>query len=405
VHAHWGNSEGDEFGYAVAFIGDVNNDKHDDYAVSVRRQGTNATGQPSVHTYDGKTGKLLSAGTVTEPIDQLRRLGDVNGDGRLDLLATTSKKGKKVLLLSVHPQTKALYGSVAGTYDIRTFLADGPLDAGLDVNKDGAADFVLGFPSSGSTNGQAFVYSAKDGKLIHTLKPQASSPTFGSAVALVDDLNGDGHVDILVGDPNAPIPNWYYFGVVFAYSGRTGELLFTIAERDVNTKVLGTGISVIGDLNGDKLPEVAIERKDGWVIYDLRVGGPYGQGCGSTATPPSLRTDLPPRIAGSFALDASNMLTNTSGVLVIGLSDKLWGTQTLPLGLGFMGMPRCQLLCSWDTQIGFTTTTGSWQPRFKVPKNFNLLGVPIYNQVWALDPKANFPGIATSNAVRNFVKQ
>ena len=70
-----------------------------------------------------------------------------------------------------------------------------------------------------------------------------------------------------------------------------------------------------------------------------------------------------------------------------------------------MGMPGCQLLCSWDTQLGFTTNTGRWQLRLSMPRNFNLLGVPVYNQIWSLDPRANFPGIATSNAVRNFVKQ
>jgi len=70
-----------------------------------------------------------------------------------------------------------------------------------------------------------------------------------------------------------------------------------------------------------------------------------------------------------------------------------------------MGMPDCELLCSWDVHLGFATTTGRWQPRFPIPKNFNLLGVPVFHQVWALDSNANPAGIATSNAVRNFVKQ
>jgi len=70
-----------------------------------------------------------------------------------------------------------------------------------------------------------------------------------------------------------------------------------------------------------------------------------------------------------------------------------------------MGMPDCRLLCSWDVHLGFATTTGRWQPRFPIPKNFNLLGRPVFHQVWALDSNPNPAGIATSNAVRNFVKQ
>ena len=33
------------------------------------------------------------------------------------------------------------------------------------------------------------------------------------------------------------------------------------------------------------------------------------------------------------------------------------------------------------------------------------LGVPVFNQLWALDAAANPTGIATSNGMRNFVKQ
>ena len=194
-------------------------------------------------------------------------------------------------------------------------------------------------------------------------------------------------------------------GIVEAYSGRTGKLLFTIAEPNPQHAVLGTGVEVIGDMRGDEFPEVAIPRKNGVYLYDLKVGGAYGQGCAGTTTLPTLRTEHPPRVGGSFALEATNLLPTTSGALVTGASDTVWGTTPLPLDLRVMGMTGCQLLCSFDVLAWFTTTSGKATFTFPLPKDYSFLGVPVFNQLWALDAAANPTGVATSNGMRNFVKE
>jgi hypothetical protein len=63
------------------------------------------------------------------------------------------------------------------------------------------------------------------------------------------------------------------------------------------------------------------------------------------------------------------------------------------------------LLCSLDIVVPFTTTTGAVTFDFAMPINYALLGVPVFEQLWARDARANATGIATTNGVKNRLKQ
>ena len=51
----------------------------------------------------------------------------------------------------------------------------------------------------------------------------------------------------------------------------------------------------------------------------------------------------------------------------------------------------------------FSQNGGAWTWKVNIPSNAGLIGRTFFNQAWVLDPKANPPGIATSNGGKGVV--
>jgi len=123
-----------------------------------------------------------------------------------------------------------------------------------DVNQDGVADFALGSPGflpGGGVWGSGLVevFSGVDRSLLYQVNPLPSVDSLlGMGLATLGDINQDGALDFVVGSG----------GLVGAYlvSGRDGTRLASIATNSVGQ--YGMQIAVIGDLNGDSLPEFAL---------------------------------------------------------------------------------------------------------------------------------------------------
>src|SRR5690349_18860931 len=74
---------------------------------------------------------------------------------------------------------------------------------------------------------------------------------FGWAVSELQDVNGDGATDVIVGEPFRQ-PRFH--GRLYVYSGATGDLLFQ--ERGKPGDTLGWAIADGGDENGDGVHDV-----------------------------------------------------------------------------------------------------------------------------------------------------
>ncbi len=299
------------FGFSVAGAGDVNADGFDD--VIIGAPYVSPVGSPNegrAYVYSGATGLKLYRFDGRSAEDRLgfsvAGAGDVNGDGRADLLVGSIWSAESGLPQSgcvdlysglngsvIHHwdggSPNDFFGySVAGAGDAngnpdsgRVYLYSGVTGAKLqrldgdaaydwlgfavaaagDVNQDGFDDFFVGAPLNDANGlidaGCAKVYSGKNANLIMQLDGPAAEQHFGSALAGDLDLNSDGVPDLLVGAPGADPGSAPYAGSATAFSGADSEVLLQAWGREGND-LLGRSVALLPNLNQHPLGEILV---------------------------------------------------------------------------------------------------------------------------------------------------
>ncbi len=127
-----------------------------------------------------------------------------------------------------------------------------------DADGDGWGDFVVGAPwedvSGDFEAGRVYLFSGATGTLLHTLEsPNAENRGFfGYSVAGVDDVDGDGRGDLLVGAYSEDAGTGVFSGRAYVFSGATGTLLYTLVSPNAESGgFFGLAVSGVPDVNGD----------------------------------------------------------------------------------------------------------------------------------------------------------
>jgi hypothetical protein len=170
--------------------------------------------------------------------------GDFNGDGILDLITVNAAAADLLVFLGVGDGT--FQAGLVGN----TGLSARAIDVG-DFNADGRLDVMLGYSSSGQS-ASAVLLGAGDG----TFVPKGTTfSTRGDADVGVADFNGDGRLDI-AGVATSD----------FAIGLGVGDGTFPINSQLITSSfgpLSGTGSLSLNDVNGDGHPDAVVGMTDG----------------------------------------------------------------------------------------------------------------------------------------------
>lgn len=258
---HIGAAVYDEFGCSMAGVGDLNGDGFGDFLVGANSADPNGLlNAGSVYLYSGATGALLRQFDGANPGDHFGHVvanaGDMNNDGFADIVigAPSASPGGRTEAGIAYVYSGAtgnllfaFYGSDAGDR-----LGWSASTAG-DVNGDGRADLLLGAPST-NVGGSVFLRSGFMGVLLFRFDAETAYPrtmAFGYSVAGGKDFDGDAIPDIAVGYPN------YGDGLVRIFSGASGQLVQEVSSSWYSAD-FGSALASTGDMDGDGLEDFVV---------------------------------------------------------------------------------------------------------------------------------------------------
>lgn len=195
LHTFYGEKPGDTYGWIGRDCGDVDADGKSDLLISAPYSNEGGAGAGKIYVYSGQSGELLFSKTGS------------TGQG----------------------------------------LGMG-IEAAGDLNGDGFGDVFAGAPSSGAGAGSAYVYSGKDGSVLHAFTRGEANDLFGRKGMGGVDFDADGVPDLLIGAPGAGA-NKQGPGHAYLYSGKTGlELARVSGEQAGDAFGTGNAVWAKGDL-------------------------------------------------------------------------------------------------------------------------------------------------------------
>ena len=238
----------------AAEIGDLNGDGKNDVVITTSYYFNPDHDYKVFVFYQDNNGNLAAPFIYGGGTGESVALGDINHNGRIDIV-TVSKFGRAEKPPTTEQEIGVLYQKVDGTFTgIREFGQVKAYSVKVgDVNNDGLSDVVS--LSGGDTNSVEVYLQKPDGSLAEPISYQAVHKWF-SDLAL-GDVNNDGLTDVVVMNADNhngfsdPLPN---IGVL--YQRQNGTLSSPLYLRIGNWQ--NANAVAIGDINSDHLNDIVI---------------------------------------------------------------------------------------------------------------------------------------------------
>ena len=367
-----GAAAGDRFGAAVAGAGDLNGDGKDDVLVGAPQNDAGGSNGGAATAFSGATGNALYSACGSAG----QNLGGSLGCGLPNALSDNEPDPIIGLTMDGGDRSGAVQVRSRTDFSVRFTLTGQPgqrLGATVapagDINGDGKVDLLaatdprdaLGAPTAAA---QVRLYSGANGALLATLNDGALGTGYGSALAALGDVTGDHVPDFAIGEPGHD-GHGLDAGSARIYSGATGKTWYQILGPAAGAG-FGASVAFAGDLNADGLPDCAIGAPSGALtaghVYSLSVtrwqeignglpgiaGVPRLTGAGglvANAAAELTLTDAAPGTLATLVLGytltidpTTNTLTPSSDIVVTGLVTN--GTGSLVFNFGWpAGVP------------------------------------------------------------------
>ncbi len=311
-----GENNGDNSGLSVSALGDINNDGYDDLLVGAYGYngskgcsyvvfggpGVGGSGDILLSSLNGSNGfKLNGENNGDDSGLSVSAVGDINSDGHADLLigapSYATVKGRSYVVLGGPGVGSSGTIALSGLTGSNGFKLDGESAddfsgfsvSGMgDINSDGHDDLIIGaychlYSAPNCGNGRSYVVfggpgvgssgdillSSLTGVNGFKLDGENNGDNSGRSVSVVGDINGDGHVDLLIGAWGYPAGSnkgrsYLVFGGPGIGSG--GDILLSTLngtngfklDGENNGDLSGLPVSTAGDINGDGYADLLI---------------------------------------------------------------------------------------------------------------------------------------------------
>jgi hypothetical protein len=301
-----------DFGDSVANIGDLNGDGVQDLVVGASEDGASSNVGAIYILFMNNTGGVESNVKISEGLagfsgfltngedfgSSVANIGDLNGDGVQDLAVGAENDGG---IDNAEGVLHILFMNNTGGVENTSYIGDGvsgfnPSGLGVgdhlgssvanigDLNGDGIQDIAVGaMDDENLESGEGAIYilfmdtlgrvdssvKISDGLAGFNPSSLGENSSFGSSVVNIGDLNGDGVQDLAVG-ARGPVGTGDDGAVYILFMNNTGGVeSHTVTSLPGEDNYLGESITNVGDLNGDRVQDLAVGTLFGDAIYIL----------------------------------------------------------------------------------------------------------------------------------------